>query len=148
MVGGDADLEGLVREALSVVEVALEERERRLEPDHEVALHRLAQVLDDLGRGACRPPRVIDARKLEEVTRAVHVADVRELGVADALADGDELGRHGEPGVEVAGIGERGVRVGERERKRVVITDTSRHLDGLRADDEAPLLLRREVQLE
>src|SRR5437764_1232425 len=49
MVGGDADLERLVREALRVVETAFEECERRLEPDHEVALHRLSQVLDDLG---------------------------------------------------------------------------------------------------
>ena len=78
----------------------------------------------------------------------MHVTDVRELGIADALADGDELGRHGEPGVEVAGIGERRVRVGERERKRVVVADSPRHLDGLRTDDEATLLLRREVQLE
>ena len=76
------------------------------------------------------------------------VTDVRELGIAGALADGDELGRHGEPGVEVAGIGERRVRVGERERERVVVADSPRHLDGFRADDEAPLLLRREVELE
>jgi hypothetical protein len=39
----------------------------------------------------------------------VHVAEVRELGAAGALAGGDELGRQREPIIEVPRIGERGV---------------------------------------
>ena len=106
VVGGDADLEGLVREDLRLVEAPTEKRERRLQPRHVVPLHRLPEVFDRLGRCLRRSPGVLDASQLEEIARAVNVADVRELGVVGAFAQTDQLGRDGEALVEVTRIRE------------------------------------------
>ncbi len=71
-----------------------------------------------------------------------------EFGVADAGADLDELARHREPVVQVAGIEDRGVAAREAERERVVVTETARHLHPGCAEGVGALLIDREVDLE
>jgi hypothetical protein len=148
VIGRGPDVECLVREPLRVVEAALEEREGRLQPDHEVALHRLTQLLDDGGGGgglvACR----LDPLELEQIPGAVHVTDERELGVPGSLADRDELGRHREALVEVTGVEDRSVRACEGERERLVVVESPGHGDRVDAHRDPAQLVRREVELE
>ena len=133
MVGRDAELERLVRELLRVLEQALDQRQRRLEPQHEVAQRRLAELLHERGRDHRLLPGLVDPRQLEQVAGAVHVTGEHELGVPDPRTHLDELRGVCEPIVEVAGIEDRGVPAREAERERVVVAEPAGHVDAGRA---------------
>ena len=118
VVRRDSQLERLVRELLGVLEQPVDQRQRRLEPQHEVPQRRLPELLHERGRHLGLVPGLVDPRRLEEVARAVHVPGEDELRVPDPRAHLDQLRRVLEPIVEVAGIEDRGVAAREAERER------------------------------
>ena len=148
VVGRHSELERLVGELLRVLEQPVDEGQRRLEPQHEVAQRGLSELLHERGRDRRLLPGLVDARRLEQVAGAVHVTGEHELRVPDARPHLDELRRVLEPVVEVAGIEDRGVPAREAEREGGVVAEAAGHVDARRTHDVRPLLVGHEVDLE
>ena len=119
MAGGQTEFERLVREVLGFVEAAFDQRERRLEPQHEVAVRGLPELFHERGAHLRFRARLVDARRLEQIACVVNMACEHELGVPDPRTDVDQLERHLEPVGEVRGVEDRGVTARETERERV-----------------------------
>ena len=67
MVRRHAELERLVRELLGVVEVPFQQRQRRLEPQHEVPECGLPELLHEVGGQVGFGMGVVDSRQLEQI---------------------------------------------------------------------------------